>query len=755
MDGNGYNSFQDLPLRNLDGKGSPPPSRLANVKDATDLYTTLRVADEPSAANRARVQAMFDGVPPYSEAALRESGQAFRCNLNYGNGEAFLEGAMSAYVDLINSVDNLVTVETTFGETEQRKQWEDTIAEEITVLLRQWPKFNHAYMNLCNHFVAHGVGIAAFDDEWDWRWQTTGLGDILIPRQTPASESDIEVAIARRPISVSHLFARIKDEEKAKEVGWDVEAVKTAIMKATGISSNFGDWENLARELKNNDLSSNARAAMVNMIHLWVQEFDGTVSHYSSLDDGTNERFLRKSPNRYTDMGKGFIFFPYGVGTNGTYHGIRGLGFKIYPHVQIANRLRSQMVDSAMLSSSVMLQPEDERAIEAFSFNYMGPFALLSPGMTYVERAIPNMSTATMPVLNDMMAQMNDRVGQYSTSAVFGSGGEKTRFEVAAHLESASRISVTALNLFYEPWDRLMRETVRRLTREGYIRDLPGGMDAEILRQRCLDRGVPLEALYGLKHSRTRSVRAVGAGSQAKRMVALQQLNEYAGSFDSVGRARLQRDQVAALVGYDQAERYVPPPDGPRLPIDAKLAQLENAQLEAGVEIEVLDSEMDAVHLEMHIQQMNTRVAAVEKGEMLLEDGTKLVLPVFQHCQKHLENMQGDPNVSGLYIQFRDQLKSFGEILNNGLKRIAAQEKKAAQEQQAAAAAQQEEQGVEGQDPNAVTPEMVSMLAEHRLKLKMLEENHQMKMAINLQEAEQKRQIEEANAARDLRQFLK
>ena len=744
-----FQDFQDLPLQKLSETGAVPASRLKDSKSAYEIYERLRQADEPSAINRARVQSMFDGSPPYDDVALRNAGQAFRCNLNFGNAEAYLESAMSAYIDLIHSVERLVSVETTVGELEQRQQWNAVISEEITRVVREWPKFNHAYLNLCNHFVAHGVGISYFDDDIDWRWQSTGIGDILIPRQTPASESDIEVACARRPISVNHLYQKIQDEESATAIGWNVAEVKRAISKACSISSDDSrNWEKLAADLKNNDLYSGAKSALVRMIHLWVQEFDGSVSHYAVLEDDSNKDFLLKAPNRYPEMGKAFTFFPYGIGTNGTYHSIRGLGYKIFPHVQTANRLRSQMIDSAMLSSSVMLQPEDERAIDAFSFNYMGPFALLSPGMTYVERAIPNMSTATMPVLQDMTAQMNERVGQYNVNSMFGSGKERTRFEVAAHLESASKISVTALNLFYEPWDRLLREMVRRITRPNYSVDLPGGYAAQTLLERCLDRGVPPEAVISLQHERTKAVRAVGAGSQAQRLVALQQLNEYAGSFDAEGRRRLQRDQVAALVGYEHADRYVPPADGPRLPIDAKLAQLENDQLENGADIQVLPTDLDVVHLDVHIAHMNTRVAAVEQGQMSLEDATRKVLPVFQHSMKHLENMQSDTAITELVSNYRDQLKSFGEILNNGLKAIQKQEKEAAAAQEEAAGAP--EQGT----PDGLTPEMIAKLSEHRLKLKMMEEQHQMKMAINLQEAEQKRQLRDADKARDIRSFL-
>ena len=102
--------FSDLPLQSLKESGAAPKSRIKDVKAANEIFENLRSGDEVSAVNRSRVQAMFDGVPPYSDTALRNSGQGFRCNLNFGEAEKFLEASMSAYVDLINSVETLVKV---------------------------------------------------------------------------------------------------------------------------------------------------------------------------------------------------------------------------------------------------------------------------------------------------------------------------------------------------------------------------------------------------------------------------------------------------------------------------------------------------------------------------------------------------------------------------------------------------------------------------------------------------------------------
>ena len=57
-----------LDLGSLDKQGKPVESRLRDVKSAVGIFTTLLKADEKSAVNRARIDSMFDGAAPYSQA---------------------------------------------------------------------------------------------------------------------------------------------------------------------------------------------------------------------------------------------------------------------------------------------------------------------------------------------------------------------------------------------------------------------------------------------------------------------------------------------------------------------------------------------------------------------------------------------------------------------------------------------------------------------------------------------------------------
>jgi hypothetical protein len=550
---------------------------------------------------------------------------------------------------------------------------------------------------------------------------------------------------------VNELYRFIEDPEVATQLGWDVKEVRKAILDASSITTSTTDWERFQTEIKNNDLWHGAKAAKVDVFHMWVKEFNGTVSHFISLCDGKNEEFLYKRVGRYRNISQAFTFFPYGIGTNGTYHGIRGLGFKIFHHIQVNNRMWSQAVDNAMLAGAPMIQPEDDRALENFAFTYFGPFAVLPPNAKFLDRAAPNLTQGMMPVLNSMNQMLQERAGQYSAAGVFGSKGQdrRTRFEVAAHLEEAAKLNVTALNLFYQPWDRFNMEVARRFFRPDYSQDELGGEAVFEFRERCVTRGVPLEALEAIDIKKTRTVRAVGNGSQAKRSVSLQQLNELAGVFDEEGRHNLFRDQVASLVGQDSADRYIPNRPDSRVPVDAKVAELENAHLSEGNTIPVYPNELHVVHLDVHLPAIEEMFQAVEEGQIDLIEATQQTMLIFDHSVQHLENIQQDISIQERVAEFNQRLQQVSEMIINGQKAMAKADQEAAE-----AGAQEGVGGVEGGQPQ-ITPEQQQKLLESRLKIQMMQEKHQAEMMIRLQKAEQERQIADAKAATNLRDFLR
>ena len=720
----------------LDEKGQPVESRLKDAKSAVNLFHALRKADESSAKNRARVDAMFDGANPYNQSHLNASGQGLKTNLNFGEAQRLLDISLSAYVDLYSSLEKLVEVKGTQGEPSEREQMEDIVAEELTHLMRSWPEFHSHYLRLCTTFIKHGVGVCYFDTPDDWRFRVGGFADMLIPRQTPANESMIDVAIGRRQYHLHELFAFIKNPKAAERVGWNVDEVKRVIMKncrtdGRDTSGYAKQWETFQQELKNNDIHAGHQNPTVAVLHFWVREMDGSISHYISAEDKASE-FMYKKLSRYKSPEQAYIMFNYGVGSNGTYHSIRGLGHRIFNHIQTSNRLRCQMVDGAMLSSAIMIQPDSQRAMDELGFTYYGAYAVLSPNVNIIDKAIPNLSNSVQPALTDISNQLalnTDTVSSYGSQQ---SSPYRNQMQVISDMDVQTKLSGASLNLFYSSWQRLLKEVVRRI-----VTSKRNDASIKDFKNRCAMRGVPEEFIMTLDVARTKAVRSIGNGSYANRLVALRELQGISGSFDDVGRRNLTRDIVSTRVGHDLADRYVPVAQDSRPTVDNKIAFLENQTMMQGSPVPVEANEIHGLHLDVHIPALVQLIEQLNAGAADPVQSLPALQAFYSHVGETVQALAADPAAQAEIGQARQVLQFAEELINNTSKQVQKIERDAAQA------------GGAGQEGS---PEMQAKMQEHQLKMQMAQQKAELEMSLKQAKFEQEQAMRDAENVLKMRE---
>ena len=726
-------------LQDLDQKGKPVQTRLKDVKSAVSIFQTLRRADEGSSGNRARVDAMFDGANPYDAGRLAASGQGLKTNLNFGEAQRLLDISLSAYVDLYSSLEKLVDVKGTEGEASEITPLEDIVSEELTHLLRSWPEFHSHYLRLCTTFIKHGVAVSYFDTPDEWRFRVGGFSDILIPRQTPASESMIDIAVGRRQYHLHELYGFIKNEKAAKKVGWDIDEVKRVITKnatTTGRSNDRNtEWESVQQELKNNDLYEGHQNPTVGVLHFWVREMDGSISHYIAAENNPKE-FLYKKVSRYDKPEQAFVMFTYGVGSNGTYHSVRGLGHRIFNHIQTSNRLRCQMIDGAMLGSAVMIQPDSQRALDELGFTYYGAYAVLSPNVNIIEKAVPNLSTAVSPALQDISQQLAMNTDTVSTYGSQQSSPYRNQMQVVADMDVSTRLSGASLNLFYASWNRLLREVVRRVVTSK--KNDPAIKD---FYNRCMLRGVPESFIKSLDTARTRAVRSIGNGSYANRLVALRELQAISGSFDEVGRRNLTRDIVSTRVGHDLADRYAPQAEEARPTVDSKIAFFENQELMEGKSVPVVSNEVHGTHLMEHTSVLSQLIEQLNTGAADPMQALPALQAFYQHIGETIQALAGAPTAQPLIADANQVLQFTEEMINNTSKQVQKLQREQAEAMP---------EGGEGQpqgDPNA----MVKM-QEHQMKLDMARQKAELDMELKRAKFEQEQAMRDASNVMKMRE---
>ena len=230
----------------------------------------------------------------------------------------------------------------------------------------------------------------------------------------------------------------------------------------------------------------------------------------------------------------------------------------------------------------------------------------------------------------------------------------------------------------------------------------------------------------------------------------MNQLYQLSSGYDPYGQQLIRRDLTRTIGGVEAADRYTPAPEQQRPPMEAKTAMLENNQLRTGLPVEALPSEMHAIHLPIHIQEIEQFIMAVDQGQVPLVEATPQMVPVYEHALAHAEFMQGDPS----YPMFKQRLQQLGEYINNGIKALGKLQREQAQAQaegEAQAPAPEQSQGPNPEQIGAAENLRMKTI-EAEIKLRMAEEKHQQDLRIRDQKAAQEMAIKAAEATARLSQ---
>lgn len=671
----GLEELESMEAPPLDETGKPKrKTRITTAAAVRELYASEIQQDQGSATTRVRIQAMVDGEPPFKQAALNASGQGSRANANFLMGQDLINRVVGGYLDTVTSPKVLMTLDVEHGEPSGRIELSRIICQELTRTIRKWPKWQPNIQRLLPMFVTHGVGVQYFQDTVDFRFEVTGFGDFLIPRQTPASEEDVPYAIGRKDTQINELFEKIDNEEVAKAAGWNVAAVKAAINRVTTKASlgEIGDIESFQSRIKNHDFFAARKYPHVAILHAWVKELDGSFSYYMTEKDAPDGEFLFQHAHKYADAEEAFNLFIYGTG-NGTYHSIRGLGHMIYALCQLHNRVMCQKADGVMLSESIIVQATSGDALQRASLNSLGPLSLLDEGFEIQQHQFQGGSDRTMGFMSEIKssaAQMSSRfmaAGGGSTPGVY-QNKDRQNFE----MESTASGETGAIDLFYSALDRLMRQMCKRILKNSSSSD-------KLVREfhlRCKKAGITKEIIDSVDIDSIFAYRALGAGSPAARSIGFRRLLEIYPNLDERGRRNLIYELSADAVGYQNVEEFATRSPDANYTTEAGLAELENFSLLQGSPVAVFPGQMHATHLEIHLPKINQVIDEIERGEadpLQLLPGLQATL---DHIAAHGEAISIDPAQRGLAGAVKEAVNNLGQIVGNMERKIKAAEKK-------------------------------------------------------------------------------
>lgn len=734
-----------------------PGARVKRASDIVSDYQTLFDEDFMAAQDRARAQSMVDGDTPYSEEELRRLGIHGITNVNWGDLTTAQTEAEQPFNDILDSMSSFGRVPIHKGVVDemQANRLEKIIEEELHRMITEWDDFHVNWILNAHFFTMWGVSFTYRDDHLDWRWNVGSMQDFKLPRGTKASINKIDRITCKVSMQPSDLYRKLQSEEIINGTGWNRNAIIKSVNRASPQPLNTSDPEALQAMYKDNAVFSGNTSVVVEVVHMWCKELDGTVSHYIADYNGKssdNDEFLYERRSEYGSMDQFINAYLYGVGTNGDFHSIRGNAYNLFGAAFALNKLRCAFIDKARDEAVTFLQTENEDATIDNMLTPRGPYFQLNTGVNFVERTTPPIAGSLVPAIGEMNNVFRMRSGGMAPRATaMMERGQKTKYELQRRDEMEGKLSSDALNRFFTAWKRDYREVVRRVSNRDLSPEHPGGVEVFEFRRRCIERGVPEEALVNLDYNNISLNMGIGKGSTAERRSVLDYLNErVVPRLDPAGQRTVLRDSVAAYTNARYAELLVPEEEGQRPPIDQQIANMENQLMQLSV-APVLEPNQDhVVHVGTHIlllQDYNDRIAA---AEVELQDAIPQMQVAADHCTEHMQYI--DPETEP-YPIFKEALQQLNEVIVNGAKHIESERRK----MEKAAARGQPAPDIEGTPPGIeikaadARARLATMQQESAFKLQAKRVEAEQDLIIRQRKADQDLAINDAKAASQLR----
>lgn len=500
------------------------------------------------ANNRARINQVFNGNPPFTDAEARDN--RIETNVNFLEGTRIIHSARQQFTGAFLKGDRYFTLDTDYPDPVKKIRFNQIINKRAAKLLKRSSKFTFALTNQIASTVLHGVGPVTWLKSGHWCPVARGVEEVLVPTNTLTSLENLSYFAIYTQFTAQELHA-MAFGSGGNENGWNKDLVRR-IVKSLAEQQQFPgytdmDWgTQYMPEKIEEDFKQNAG--------WWGSDVVPTLKCYDFyFRDVTSGKWHRRIiADKYSgnglaieDLTSQFLFNPkarsYGDDVseimhvqfaNGAvvppfkWHSVRSLGYLLYSVCHLQNRLRCKFTDATfeqMLWLFRVASDGDMEKIEKIDLYNCG---VIPDGVSWVPQAERHtVDYATLSGAFNMMRQlMAESSASYTSDIDDGnSSKEMTATEIMAKVNSSNALMGSMLDTAYVQQEPQYREIVRRLA----LKDNPECVE---FRRRCEADGVDPEVWASVEDWDVVIERAMGAGNkmlqiaQSDRLLAIRPL---------------------------------------------------------------------------------------------------------------------------------------------------------------------------------------------------------------------------------------
>jgi hypothetical protein len=700
----------------------------------------MRLADYPRSQNRALINSLFNGDPPYSANEVRDNGIAI--NVNFLEATRLAHDARSQGNQAVMKPGKFFQCRTDRGPRHKRQTYSTIVTKEVNRIMKRSPVYFETIRSEVAQWVLHGISPKSWDDRDCWCPDAIGVEDVFVPSNTLLTMKNLPFFAIYRSYT-GHQLQKLTTGPKV-DPGWNMPVVENAIKwvdqeAATLMGTTWPEvWspEKMEERIKSdgglyasdaiptidvydfyfwNDEDKQAGWNRRMIIDAYGSPGAGGMPVYDQTK-GTKGQFLYNPGNRkYGDKISEIVSFQFAdlsAVAPFRYYSVRSLGYLLYAVCHLQNRMRCKfneaVFESLMMYMRVKSLDEAERALK---------IELISRGI--IDETVQFVPPNERWVVNAQLAEMgmgeNERLissnsSSYTQNQNFSQDKvEKTKFQVMAEVNAAVSLVSSAMMQSNRYKEFEYREDFRRFCKKN-SRD----PDVREFRVNCLKQGVPEELLVPEAWEIDAS-QLLGAGNKTLEMAIAQQLMEFRNAYDPEPQRIILRNATLAITDNAALTEELVPDEPVKVTDSVHDAQLSAGVLMQGLPVAIKTGVNHIEYVETLLSDMALIIQRIEqKGGMATEQEFMGLQNLGQHIAQHIQIIAQDKNEKARVKQEGDNLAKLMNLVRAYGQRLQEQSQK--------------QNGKAGVDPE-VQAKLQGKLMIDKAKAQNMRESHGMRTA--------------------------
>src|SRR5277367_5106139 len=197
-------------------------------KSATAVETIvfqMVYAEWARAANRAAINQLFNGFPPYSP--LEQEQNNISVNVNDLTATNIAMAARGQFSNAMVTPDPLVNIDIDYGPVWKRKEWAMKLTQEFIRIVKKSLPFQEEEESTFANVVLHGIAPSLWTDKEHWVPKAKMVEDVLLPGRTLRSLENLQMFAVREQYTGMQL--RKMTQGKNVDKAWNRPMVEKLI----------------------------------------------------------------------------------------------------------------------------------------------------------------------------------------------------------------------------------------------------------------------------------------------------------------------------------------------------------------------------------------------------------------------------------------------------------------------------------------------------------------------------------------------